>query len=175
MKKKSAIDLNFLSEGRVFKLAGIKLFILFICVSVLNVSANSLGASIYDAQEGIVTGRVTEAQTGESMPGVSVVIRGTTIGTATDMDGNYSISGTSPSSILVFSFVGMQTQEVLVGDRTTIDVVMQGETIGLEEIIVVGYGTQVKATLTVVYLPYEQHFNYFIEIIIFYFRGDICP
>ena len=148
MKKKSVSDLEFFGGGRINKLPGIKLLILFICLSVLNVSANLMGASIYDAQEGVVTGRVTEAQTGEAMPGVSVVIRGTTIGVATDIDGYYSISDVTPASVLVFSFVGLQTQEVLVGDRTTIDVVMQEEAIGLDEIIVVGYGSQVKATLT---------------------------
>jgi TonB-linked SusC/RagA family outer membrane protein len=94
-----------------------------------------------------VTGKVTD-KAGMPLPGVTVVIKGTTIGTITGTDGDYRISGTSPSSVLVFSFVGMRTQEIQAGSQSTINVILQDETIGIEEVVAVGYGTQKKVNLT---------------------------
>ena len=92
-----------------------------------------------------VTGRVTDA--GQGLPGVSVLIKGTTDGTTSDIDGNFSLE-VSSSDILIFSFVGYKTQEVPVGSRSVIDVAMEVDIKSLEEIIVIGYGTQKKADLT---------------------------
>lgn len=78
-----------------------------------------------------VSGRVFD-ESGNSLPGVSVVIKGTITGTVTDVNGYYTLANLQPGTILVFSFVGMQTQEVLVGNQTTIDVVLQAETLGLD-------------------------------------------
>jgi len=94
-----------------------------------------------------VRGRVT-GEDGQPVPGVSVVISGTSAGTITGMDGGYSLSSVPANAVLVFSFVGMRTQEIQINGRTTIDVVMEDETIGLEEVVAIGYGVQRKKDLT---------------------------
>ncbi|WP_204273742.1 TonB-dependent receptor [Draconibacterium mangrovi] len=94
-----------------------------------------------------VTGTVI-SETGETLPGVTVVVQGTTIGTVTDMDGHFSLNVENSSQVLVFSFVGMATQEVEVGDQTEFSVVMQSEAIGIEEVVAIGYGTVKKSDLT---------------------------
>jgi TonB-linked SusC/RagA family outer membrane protein len=99
------------------------------------------------AQMKSVTGTVTSADDGLGMPGVSVVVKGTTTGTSTDIDGRFSIMASS-TDVIVFSFVGMKQQEITVGDQTVINVVMQSETVGMEEVVVVAYGTQKKRDLT---------------------------
>lgn len=91
-------------------------------------------------QQRTVTGKVTDSS-GAPLPGVSVAIKGTTTGTITDADGNYSIPDVRPDAILLFSFVGMKTQEVAVANKATISVVMEEETIGIEEVVAIGYGT----------------------------------
>jgi len=98
------------------------------------------------AQELTVTGTVTDASNGEPIPGVAVVIKGTTIGTATDVDGTYSIE-TSMNSILMFTFLGMRTEEVIV-TSSRIDAVLTPEITDLEEVVVTGYGIQKKALTT---------------------------
>jgi TonB-dependent SusC/RagA subfamily outer membrane receptor len=94
-----------------------------------------------------ITGVVTDAQSGETLPGVNVHIKGTTSGTITDINGKYSINA-SPDDVLVFSFVGYQSQEVTVGNQKTINISLQEESLGLNEVVVVGYGTQKKSDLT---------------------------
>ncbi len=94
-----------------------------------------------------VTGKVTDT-TGGSLPGVSVVVKGSTNGTITDVNGNYALSNVPAKSTLQFSFVGMKTQEIVFGGKTTINVVLAEESIGIEEVVAVGYGTQKKANLT---------------------------
>jgi TonB-linked SusC/RagA family outer membrane protein len=113
------------------------------------IAENNLIVIIPDAsqQPQAVTGKVTSAQ-GEPIPGVTVMIKGTTTGTVTDIDGNYRISAQSSSDILVFSFVGLLTQEVEVGELSTINVTMMEDNIGVDEVVVVGYGSQRKANLT---------------------------
>jgi len=99
-------------------------------------------------QQFTVTGKVTMASTGEPVPGVSIVVKGTTQGTITDSEGKYSIAGISPDAILVFSFIGLKTKEIAVGNRPQIDVVMEEEVIGIEEVVAIGYGTMKKRDLT---------------------------
>jgi TonB-linked SusC/RagA family outer membrane protein len=94
-----------------------------------------------------VTGEVKD-EGGLPLPGVSVIIKGTSLGTVTGIDGDYSISNVNDDATLVFSFVGMESQEVAVGTQTTINVTMNTSTIGLEEVVAIGYGTQKKANLT---------------------------
>ncbi len=103
--------------------------------------------SIVVQQGKTVTGKVTD-QNGEPIPGASIVVKGTTTGTISDMDGNFTLSGVPEDAILAFSFVGMRTQEIPVGDRTRFDVVMEEETIGLDEVVAIGYGTVKKSDLT---------------------------
>ncbi len=95
-----------------------------------------------------VSGTVTSEEDGEPMPGVSVAVRGTTIGTVTDIDGTYSIEVPEEESILQFSFVGMLTQEMMVGSQRTIDVELQPDVVGLDEVVVTGYGVQRRRDIT---------------------------
>ena len=95
-----------------------------------------------------VTGNVTGTD-GSTLPGVAITIKGNeTIGTQTDFDGNYSIEVPSASSVLVFSYLGYITKEVTVGNQTTINITLEEDEQSLDEIIVVGYGTQKKSDLT---------------------------
>lgn len=98
-------------------------------------------------QEKAVTGKVTD-KAGLPLPGVTVVIKGTTIGTITDMNGSFNMSNVNENSTLKFSFVGMRSIEILVGDQSVINISMTEETIGIEEIVAVGYGVQKKVNLT---------------------------
>jgi TonB-dependent starch-binding outer membrane protein SusC len=93
-----------------------------------------------------VTGTVT-ADTGEKLPGVSVLIKGSTNGTTTDADGKYSIAANEDAT-LVFSFIGMKTEEIKVGQQTIIDLSMVTDVAQLDEVVVVGYGTQKKSDVT---------------------------
>lgn len=99
------------------------------------------------AQTKIVSGVVT-GEDGAPVPGVTVIIKGTTNGTITSNDGNYSLTNVAEKSTLVFSFVGMKTQEVAVADQSTINVTMAVDAIGLDEVVAIGYGTAKKKDLT---------------------------
>ena len=98
-------------------------------------------------QERKVTGKVTD-QSGASVPGVSVFILGTTNGTITDNDGNYSIVKIAENAILQFSFVGMKTQKVFVQGKQVIDIVLEEDKLALDEVIVIGYGTAKRKDFT---------------------------
>jgi TonB-dependent starch-binding outer membrane protein SusC len=97
-------------------------------------------------QELTVTGTITE-KPGSPLPGVTLQIKGTQKGTTSDLDGKYSIQA-EPNSILVFSFVGYETQEVPVNGRTVIDIEMKASSETIEELVVIGYGTVKKMDLT---------------------------
>jgi TonB-linked SusC/RagA family outer membrane protein len=94
-----------------------------------------------------VTGTVT-GSTGETLPGVNIVVKGTTNGAMTDTEGRYVLENVSSSAIIQFSFIGYRTQEIPAGNRAVIDVVLAEDVLGLEEVVVIGYGTQKKETLT---------------------------
>ncbi|WP_421920117.1 SusC/RagA family TonB-linked outer membrane protein [Marinifilum sp.] len=98
--------------------------------------------SVLQAQEKVVSGAVTDANDGMGIPGVSVVVKGTTVGTTTDIDGKYTLT-IDVNSTLVFSFVGYKTQEILIGEQSQINVILGVETENLSEVVVIGYG-QVK-------------------------------
>ncbi|QVY65418.1 SusC/RagA family TonB-linked outer membrane protein [Polaribacter sp. Q13] len=99
------------------------------------------------SQNKTITGQVTDSA-GNTLPGVSVVIKGTVKGTNADFEGNYTLSDVSPSNELVFSYLGMDSQTILVGDQTKINVVLQDNLESLDEIIVVGYGSKKKSLVT---------------------------
>ncbi|MCL3781997.1 SusC/RagA family TonB-linked outer membrane protein [Prolixibacteraceae bacterium JC049] len=105
------------------------------------------GNGVGTQKERKITGVVTDTK-GESLPGVSVVVKGTTIGVTTDIDGKYSLLVPANSESLQFSFVGMKTQERTIGGNSVIDVVLVQDAIGLEEVIAVGYGVIKKSDLT---------------------------
>lgn len=101
-----------------------------------------------NAQPVTVRGKVTETGSGEPVPGVNVVVKGTTTGTITDFDGNYSLTVPSANATLVFTFIGYATQETVVGNRTEINISLQSQTIGLDEVVAIGYGTVRKRDIT---------------------------
>ncbi len=98
-------------------------------------------------QQKSVSGKVTDSS-GSSLPGVSIVVKGTTTGTITDGNGNYSLSNVPENAVIQFSFVGMKSQEVAVAEKTTINIKLEEETIGIEEVVAIGYGTMKKSDLT---------------------------
>ncbi|MFO8022884.1 MAG: TonB-dependent receptor [Perlabentimonas sp.] len=100
------------------------------------------------AQSITVKGVITDAETKETLPGVNVMLKGTTQGTTSDVDGSYSIKLTDKDPILVFSFIGYNTQEVEVKERTTINVSLEQESRQLDEVVVIGYGSESKRLLT---------------------------
>ncbi len=100
-----------------------------------------VGINFLQAQNVQVTGTVTSADDGMPIPGASVMIKGTSTGVSTDLDGKYSITVPQAASTLVFRFVGMTTQEVVVEGRNVINVVLELDATQLEEIVVIGYGT----------------------------------
>ncbi|HPX08593.1 MAG TPA: TonB-dependent receptor [Tenuifilaceae bacterium] len=107
-----------------------------------------VGINILQAQTVQVTGTVTSAEDGMPIPGVSVMVKGTTIGTSTDIDGKYALSVPQTATVLVYSFVGMRTQEIEIGGRTTINIVLESDTQEIEEVMVVAYGTAKKSSFT---------------------------
>ena len=109
------------------------------------VSAGDLLAS--SQQQRTVSGTVND-ESGQPLPGVTVVVKGTTQGTVTNSDGDYSLTNILEDATLVFSFVGMRTQEISVAGKSTINVTMAEEAIGIEEVVAIGYGTKKKSDLT---------------------------
>lgn len=99
------------------------------------------------AQGITVKGRVTN-ETGEGLPGVTILEKGTTNGAATDLSGNYSLQVAGSNANLVVSFIGYQSKEVAVNNQTTLNISLQPDAKALEEVVVVGYGTQKKETVT---------------------------
>jgi TonB-linked SusC/RagA family outer membrane protein len=95
-----------------------------------------------------VTGKVTAQDDGSSLPGTNILIKGTTIGTVTDADGNYNIVVPSGDAILVFSSIGYATQEIPVNGKSVINVALEVDVKTLSEVVVIGYGTQKKAEIT---------------------------
>src|SRR5699024_1963904 len=95
-----------------------------------------------------ISGTVTDRQSGETLPGVNILVKGTTTGASTDQNGDFELTVPSLQDTLVVSFIGYQTKEVPIDGRTEIDVALQPQAIAGEEMVVVGYGTQEKRSLT---------------------------
>jgi TonB-linked SusC/RagA family outer membrane protein len=115
-------------------------------IIITDENSSSINSSV-SIQSKKITGKVSDTS-GGLLPGVSVVVKGTTNGTITDADGNYSISNVPENAVLQFSFVGMKTQEVNVSGKTSLNVVLEDESIGIEEVVAIGYGTVKKSNLT---------------------------
>lgn len=126
---------------------GIGLFLLLQNTVPLMADTNFIVRESDDLQQIKVTGRVIDAKS-NPMAGVYVVEKGTTNGALTDSNGAFSITVASTSSVLTFSFVGYETMEVTVGNQTTLNVTLQESVTGLDEVIVIGYGTVKKRDLT---------------------------
>lgn len=127
--------------------SGIIIFVFSLQVFQINaeISSNSLEFAIN--QKNTVNGTVTD-NVGSPLPGVTVMVKGTTNGTITDVDGFYSLTNITEDGMLVFSFVGMKTQEIPFKLNSTINVKMAEEAIGIDEVVVIGYGTRLKGELT---------------------------
>ena len=115
-----------------------KFLILLTILKVVCVSGNIYAS---DMQQQLVTGKVTDSQTGDAMAGVNVIVKGTTIGAITSFDGKYSITVPDKNTVLVFSFIGYGAQEVPLAGKSVIDVALVSESKALEEVVVIGYGT----------------------------------
>lgn len=100
------------------------------------------------AQQRTISGNVTSVEDGSALPGVNVVLKGSTAGTVTDIDGNYSLSVPTEGGTLVFSFIGLASEEVEIGSRSVVDIQMTADVKQLSEVVVVGFGTQSKRNLT---------------------------
>src|SRR5690606_32091189 len=100
------------------------------------------------AQERTVSGKVDSMDDNFPIPGVNILIKGTTQGTVTDVDGNINLLVPSSATTIVFSFIGYQTQEVSIGEQSFINVSMQSEASTLSEVVVVGYGSVEKKDVT---------------------------
>jgi len=123
----------------------------FVLILIASPTINSLGANPTASgsetlQQSTITGKVADAN-GQAIPGVSVVVKGTTQGTITSVDGNFTLTNVPSNGTLQFSFVGMLSQEVAVSGQKTINVTMQDDVIGLDEVVAIGYGTQKKRDL----------------------------
>jgi TonB-dependent starch-binding outer membrane protein SusC len=105
-------------------------------------------AGVSFGQQRVVTGTVTESDTGTPVPGANVIVKGTTVGTVTDMDGKYSLNLPEDATALVYSFVGFVSEEVVIGTQSVIDVALSSDITALSEIVVTGYGTQEKKEIT---------------------------
>lgn len=99
-------------------------------------------------QQLTVSGTVTSSEDGEVLPGVNIVVKGTSQGTTSDADGKYTLQVPDANATLVFSFIGFTTQEVSVSAQSVVNVAMSADVTELNEVVVVGYGTQEKVTLT---------------------------
>lgn len=135
-------------EVPVFR-SGFK-FLLKFCISLLLISllaGTFFPLTAYAQQTRVVTGTVVDSK-GEPVIGASVVVKGTTIGANTDIDGKFRIMVPVDATTLVVSFIGMKAQDVDIAGKAVASVTMEDETIGLEEVVVVGYGTQKKVTVT---------------------------
>jgi TonB-linked SusC/RagA family outer membrane protein len=138
-------------ENYFHKLSLTMKIVTFLLVCGLTLPAFSLtpGITSADDQQQIkVSGTITDASTSEAMIGVNVQIKGTTIGAISDASGKYSLMVTDPNATLVFSFIGYVNQEIALGGRTTVDIALASDVTGLEEVVVVGYSTQKRATVT---------------------------
>lgn len=113
---------------------------------LLNILFLALNFSLVAQDAKLVSGVVKDSE-GAPMPGVTVVQKGTSNGTVTDIEGAYTLS-VADDAVLVFSFIGMTSQEIPVAGKTTVDVALSADMVGLDEVVVVGYGTQKKINLT---------------------------
>jgi TonB-linked SusC/RagA family outer membrane protein len=131
----------------------------FICLLALSVctmptlwakakdSSTSINEAVQQNSNGTVKGKVTD-KNGESLIGVSVKIKGGSAATITDVNGNFSISNVSPTSVLIFSYIGMNNQEINVGSQKSFNVKLDDNSVNMNEVVVVGFGTQKKVNLT---------------------------
>ncbi|HAQ19155.1 MAG TPA: TonB-dependent receptor [Prolixibacteraceae bacterium] len=152
--KKTHTNLGLLRPYVDFRkyLPTLKIYFFVILGVILNASlvsgASSSTEMVTSAQQQIkVSGKITDSANKEVIPGVTIVVKGTTIGIVSDMDGGYTINVPNRNSVLVFSFVGYKTQEIEVNNETSINVSLESDVTDLDEVVVVGYGVQKRANV----------------------------
>jgi TonB-linked SusC/RagA family outer membrane protein len=148
MKKKLCVMISGKHNSRnlrLFKVLSVLLLLVTIFTTqTFAIEPNSSSNNTTD-QQTTVTGKVTTTEN-EALPGVTVIVKGTLQGVITDVNGSYTIN-VAPEATLIFSFVGMLTQEIAVSGQRTINVTMEQDVIGLDEVVAIGYGTQKKRDL----------------------------
>lgn len=135
------------SSGRMPVLTRLVFFLFFCTFYVFSTGVIFAGSDDLTQQTKTITGTVTD-QSGNPLPGVSVYLKGTSTGVVTGIDGKYSLAVPANAQTLVFSFIGMTTQEIQIGTRNVINISLAEEITGLDEVVVVGYGVQKKVNLT---------------------------
>jgi TonB-dependent starch-binding outer membrane protein SusC len=139
---------QFFHNGHQLLTSYLKSFLVVGVLSFINLQPQELFAKDHSFQaEIVVTGNVKD-EIGATLPGVNILEKGSSNGTVSDADGNYRITVSSSQSILIFSFIGFETKEIMVGDRSEISVSLLGSDETLSELVVVGYGTQKRADVT---------------------------
>ncbi len=132
----------------LLKFAGLAVICIFLSFNVHAFeSDNSISTPGTSEQQKTISGTVKSSK-GELLPGVTVVVKGTTQGTATNIDGEFTLANVPENATLTVSFVGMKTQEIVVGTQTTFDIVLEDEAIGLDEVVAIGYTTRKKGEIT---------------------------
>jgi len=110
-------------------------------------SGSNATGTIADQQQVKVSGTITDASTSIGMPGVNIQVKGTTIGAISDAEGKFALTTDNPNATLVFSFIGFDTQEIPLAGKNVIDVALTPQVLSIDEVVVVGYGTQKRANV----------------------------
>jgi TonB-linked SusC/RagA family outer membrane protein len=147
MKNSCKKNLHFVSDRWIIPLIMSKMRILLFILSIVSVTAGSVFADEPGQQQRNVSGVVRDAATGEALTGVSVVVRGTTSGALTDIEGRFSIPVSAQQVTLVFSFIGYTTQELNASAGAQVNISMGLELTQIQEVVVVGYGVQKKESV----------------------------
>ena len=150
MKKPIKMRIGIFRKCANKTLLTVKLTSLFLVLGIMQVTAESDSQTAPETrqQQIVVTGNVTSGATGETLPGVNIIEKGTQNGTVTNVDGTYTLSVSNEEAVLVFSFIGYLTEEIMVGNQTTIDMPLIEDIQRLDEVVVIGYGTQKRSDLT---------------------------
>ncbi len=150
MKKPIKKRIGIFKKCAIKTLLTMKLTGLFLVIGIMQVTAENYPQTSPEnsKQQIVVTGKVTAGATGESLPGVNIIEKGTQNGTVTNVDGTYTLSISAAEAVLVFSFIGYLTEEIEVGNQTVIDMSLVEDIQKLDEVVVIGYGTQRRGDLT---------------------------
>ncbi len=143
---------NYWIQGDVPLIKNVFRYKLLMKFLLLLTIVTGIGVSAYadepDIQQKVVTGKITDSQNGDAMPGVNILVKGTTVGTISGPDGKFSLNVPEPNATLVFSFIGYGAKEVGLEGKAVLDVALIADMTNLDEVVVVGYGSQRRVTLT---------------------------
>ena len=157
MKKKEYYPLSITQIGyrKLLRIMKISFFLLFVsCLQTFALIPDNHSVRLSmnvendntSKQDNPVTGKITD-ENGVPLIGVNITVKGTLIGTISDANGNFSLNLPENADILVFSFIGMKTQEVSIGNRTVIDITMSMESVGISEVVAIGYSSRMFSAI----------------------------